>query len=151
MSTSTTPRKSSRQTDSDSDSDQHVVLNSPRETVDLTEPHCDLASQGRKRRASPTESSGSSERSRRRHEAFRKIYNDWSYIKSGCQYMMREIERMRDPVVKIMDIINHLYLELEVPMDTYLRACEYVTDPNRARMLLKMTDEGRRYWLTSCI
>jgi hypothetical protein len=64
---------------------------------------------------------------------------------------MREIERMRDPVVKIMDIINHLYLELEVPMDTYLRACEYVTDPNRARMLLKMTDEGRRYWLTSCI
>jgi len=56
--------------------------------------------------------------------------------------MMSEIIRMRDPVVQIMNIINDLYHELEVPTDTYLRACDYVTDPNRARMLLKMRDGG---------
>jgi hypothetical protein len=56
--------------------------------------------------------------------------------------MMSEIIRMRDPVVQIMNIINDLYHELEVPTDTYLISCDYVTDPNRARMLLKMRDGG---------
>lgn len=153
----TKPRKSPEQTDYDEE--EHVAdLNSPRATIGLTEPHCGLApkseSEG-KRRASPMESSPSNYRSYRGDEIFEEMYNDFNQKRRQYEVLYQRASSRptvpRDPIHEIMDILDNLHRELGVPMDTYFRACDYVTDKNRARMLLKMPDEKRRQWLTSYI
>jgi hypothetical protein len=54
-----------------------------------------------------------------------------------------------DPVVKFMRILNKLSLELDIPIKSYVRACEILACPNHAEIFLLLPDRLRRYWLSN--
>jgi hypothetical protein len=55
------------------------------------------------------------------------------------------------PIEAIMDIINVLAKEISMPTTAYLEACKTLMNPAWVRILLKMKNAGRRYWLLSFI
>jgi hypothetical protein len=52
---------------------------------------------------------------------------------------------------EVMDNINHLKKELQLPSKTYLRACRKLKSRSWARIVLKMDEDGLRDWLLDLI
>jgi hypothetical protein len=52
-----------------------------------------------------------------------------------------------NPVAAAMKKLNELNEELDVPEDRFFRVSDYITDPNKATMILNMNDASRKNWL----
>ncbi|KAE7997494.1 hypothetical protein FH972_002126 [Carpinus fangiana] len=46
-----------------------------------------------------------------------------------------------------MDKFNEINAELDIPEDSFFQAANYIIDPNRAKMIIRMNDVSRKNWL----
>jgi hypothetical protein len=68
-------------------------------------------------------------------------------IKSDVSRRSCASSAQMDHVAAAMKKLNELNEELDVPEDRFFRASDYITDPNKATMILNMNDASRKNWL----
>jgi predicted secreted protein len=136
----------------------------PPAIVDLIEPrsaHGSSKGKGKgklKRSSCPLEGSKCSKRSNTgekimadtlsQFQSMRSDYLDKCKISDG---MSSKAPTKQFPEEEVMDNINRLRKELQLPAKTYLRACRKIKSRSWARIVLKMDEEGLRDWLLDLI
>ena len=154
-------------------SDWHV--NIPPTIVDLVEPHpCPQQvsrSKGKaKRYPSPMESSRSSKRSTTSASVFELVTERLSFLHNSYEKKCNvnefghshasapapapvpEAPHAQSPSEEAMDRINTFVPnEMQMPVNSYLRACEKVNDENWAKIVVKMNELAFKRWLVKLI
>jgi hypothetical protein len=158
-------------------SDWHVNI-SPA-IVDLAKPHSCPQQVSRdkgkaKRHASPMESLQSSKRSTTSANVFELVTERLSFLHNSYEKKCNVNEsrhshasapapaptpapvpeplHAQSPSEEAMDIINQFIPnEMQMPVDSYLRACDKVNDENWARIVVKMNELAFKRWLVKLI
>jgi hypothetical protein len=136
----------------------------PPAMIDLIEPcsaHGSSKGKGKgklKRSSCPLDGSKSNKRSNTGDEflaerlsqfdSMRSDYMDKCKISDG---MSSNPPTKQYPAEEVMDNINRLKKELQLPPKTYLRACRKLKSSSWARIVLKMDEDGLRDWLLDLI
>jgi hypothetical protein len=81
-------------------------------------------------------------------DSMRSDYLDKCKISDGVSY---KPPAMQYPEEDVMDIINCLRKELNLPSKTYMRACRKLESASWARIVLKMDEDGIREWLLDLV
>ena len=135
--------------------------------MDLTEPHPFPQRVSRdkgkaKRHASPIDSSQSSKRSSSAPKVFQMVTDKLNFLQNSYEKKcninesghsctiapMQEAPLAQTPSELVMDRINNFVsTEMQLPVDSYIRACEAIKDKGWARIVFKMNDYVFRGWL----
>jgi hypothetical protein len=81
-------------------------------------------------------------------DSMRSDYMDKCKISDG---MSSKPPTKQYPAEEVMDNINRLKKELQLPPKTYLRACRKLKSRSWAMIVLKMDEDGLRDWLLDLI
>ena len=157
-------RYASTQSPSNSvDEENNVDLNIPSLVIiDLIKSHYAPASSKRKgklkRSSCPLQCSHSNKCSHTDEKIVLEKFSEWDSIRSDylekCMIgdsLFYKPSANQFPEENVMDIINHLAIEIKLPLKAYVRTCRKLKSSSWVRIVLKMSEDGIDEWLLNFI